>query len=331
MTNRCVRSLLLSALPCLVCLAAPGTALDTLWCRVYEAGTDPAKAPLLELPQTQTEIPGGMRLSGSLGEVVRGQRADVRVTDTTGKEREIVVELGLTVTTPFTQVFLTDGAGPRALPDTGTGVYRSPLALPAATFYGPESGLTVAAPFDVPAPTLAFAWTRKDGATTVRSVCASSSSSAEACAAPRPSPSSWQATSSSFVSSTSRAAAVCSRYPRRVLPAMAPLSCAERRTAGNSTGIPMRRRARPRLRPWLPRARPAGQPFLGRRGASRGGLAPTHAPTYRLAQLRWDAVATAPRREPLVLVLRPGVGLLLGHLARVRQDGPVVEQSEISG
>lgn len=45
--------------------------------------------------------------------------------------------------------------------------YRNSLSLPAITVFGGESGVTLAAAFDVPAPDLAFAWTRGAASTEI--------------------------------------------------------------------------------------------------------------------------------------------------------------------
>ena len=128
--------------------------------RVYDARQGPAAAREFAIPQAQTELPGGFTVAASLADVTQGRRADVTVTDTTGAEREIVIELGVALADKFTHVLLSDGLGEQAIKDSGRALYRGPLSLPAVTFYGPEAGVTVAAPFEVPAPALTFAWTR---------------------------------------------------------------------------------------------------------------------------------------------------------------------------
>lgn len=101
----------------------------------------------------------GFVASAAAQSVRRGRRVDATVTDTTGMEREVAMDFQVKVPGSFTHVFLTDGRGPQPLSATGSAAYRGTCCLPAVTFFGADAGVTVAAPFEVPAPSLTFSWT----------------------------------------------------------------------------------------------------------------------------------------------------------------------------
>lgn len=142
----------------LVALAALTAEPDALWCAVRESGRPADSALRVEARAGQPVTGSGMAVTMALRDLAGGRRADVAVTDTTGTEREILVEWQVACSGPFTNLFVTDGQGDRALKPTGTAAYRAPLALPAVTVYGQDSGVTVAAAFEVPAPDLVFSW-----------------------------------------------------------------------------------------------------------------------------------------------------------------------------
>ena len=164
-----MRSHLLKVVVLLVCTGTTAAAAEavTIRCHVREAKQEVASARAFPVPQKQADVGSNFAARATLSDVPRGQRADVVITDTKGVEREIVVESRLVLSGHFTSVFVTDGRGPQKLGQSGSAKYRSPLALPAVTFYGPEGGVTVAAPFEVRAPTLSFSWQRNGKATEV--------------------------------------------------------------------------------------------------------------------------------------------------------------------
>ena len=101
-----------------------------------------------------------MIASADLRAVPGGLRSDAVVRDTTAAQREIVLSYHLTFPGRWTHVFLTDGNGPQKLAASGRAAYRAPLTLPAVTFFGADAGVTVAAPLEIPVPTLTFSWQR---------------------------------------------------------------------------------------------------------------------------------------------------------------------------
>jgi len=151
------------AVSCLLAAAALTAEPDPLWCAVREQGRAAESALRVEVSAGQPVTGSGLAATMAVRELAGGRRADVVVTDTTGTEREILVEWHVACSGPFTNLFVTDGSGERALRPTGTAAYRAPLSLPAVTLYGQDSGATVAAAFEVPAPDLVFTW--KQGAT----------------------------------------------------------------------------------------------------------------------------------------------------------------------
>ena len=151
-------------LVCVLC-AVVGVFADaaSVRCSVRDARQASDTALRFALPRARADVGGGFAATGTLRAVTLGQRADVTITDVTGTEREVVVELQVSLPGKFTHVFVSDGRGPQKLGDSGRATYRGPLSLPAVTFYGPDAGVTVAAPFEVRAPTLTFLWRRTEG------------------------------------------------------------------------------------------------------------------------------------------------------------------------
>lgn len=125
---------------------------------VREAGAEPRAFARGAVRQP---LPDGFTATAPVTTVPGGERTDAIVRDTTGTERELALAFHLTIPGAWTHVFLTDGAGPRALGASGKATYRAPCSLPAVTFHGAEEGVTVAAPFEVAAPSLTFAWERR--------------------------------------------------------------------------------------------------------------------------------------------------------------------------
>jgi|APSaa5957512622_1039677.scaffolds.fasta_scaffold00521_4 hypothetical protein len=131
-------------------------------CTVH-AVRQPGAQPRTFTPQaTAQALPDGLTANASTTAVPGGERTDAVVQDTTGTERELALTFQLTIPGAWTHAFLTDGAGPRPLKASGAARYRAPCSLPAVTFYGPKGGVTVAAPFEVDAPSLAFTWKQQD-------------------------------------------------------------------------------------------------------------------------------------------------------------------------
>jgi len=127
---------------------------------VREARQPAAAARPFAVPAAPADAGGGMIVSADLRPVSGGLRSDALVRDTTAAQREIVLSYHLTLPGHWTHVFLTDGNGPQQLTLSGSATYRAPLPLPAVTFFGPDEGVTIAAPLEIPAPTLTFSWQR---------------------------------------------------------------------------------------------------------------------------------------------------------------------------
>lgn len=132
--------------------------LPAVRCGVRAAS--PPAAPRHEFgPTAKTSaLADGFVASAGTRAVPGGRRVDATVADATGTEREVVMDFQVKVPGDFTHVFLADGRGPQPLSATGSATYRGACCLPAVTFFGADSGVTVAAPFEVPAPSLTFSW-----------------------------------------------------------------------------------------------------------------------------------------------------------------------------
>jgi len=127
-------------------------------CGVREATQPPEQRRDFGPTAKGAALEGGFAATAATREVRGGQRVDATVADLTGTEREVVIDFRLQASGDFTNVFLTDGRGPQPLSPTGTATYRGTCCLPAVTFFGSDMGVTVAAPFEVPAPSLTFSW-----------------------------------------------------------------------------------------------------------------------------------------------------------------------------
>jgi hypothetical protein len=150
-------------------LATAGRAAepDAIWCTVREAGKPAETAARIAVPSAEPVSQADMTVAVSSRDLPGGRRHDLAVTDTSGTEREILVEWHVAAPDSFTDLFITDGNGARELASSGSAAYRSTLALPAITVYDAARGLTLAAAFDVPAPDLTFAWTRAAAGTEI--------------------------------------------------------------------------------------------------------------------------------------------------------------------
>jgi len=109
-------------------------------------------------PARDKALEDGFVATAAVNEVTGGQRVDVTVADSTGAEREVVIDVCIKLEGDWSHLFVTDGYGPRLLDGAGGTTYRSRCSLPAVTLYNTEAGVTVAAAFEVPAPTLTFSW-----------------------------------------------------------------------------------------------------------------------------------------------------------------------------
>ncbi|MCE5240237.1 hypothetical protein LLH23_17375 [bacterium] len=132
-----------------------------LTCAVRTA-TQPAPGAQFRPGAANQTLDGGFSATATTKDVTDGRRLDVVVRDTTGGERQIVLDCTVRLAGDFTHAFVTDGVGPRPLGEKGSTVYRGSCSLPALTVYGERTGVTVAAPFEVQAPALTFSWTKTD-------------------------------------------------------------------------------------------------------------------------------------------------------------------------
>ncbi|NUQ62291.1 MAG: hypothetical protein HUU20_07370, partial [Pirellulales bacterium] len=154
-----MKTCLLAAMLTVGASVAMPAELDLLW-TVREAGQLVSPGRQFRTPADGRKLEGDFTATVALAPAGRGQRCDVTILDTRGAEREIVIDSILHLAGDFTHVFVTDGNGARPLADRGSAAYRDALSLPAITVYGPDSGCTVAAAFEVPAPALTFSWRR---------------------------------------------------------------------------------------------------------------------------------------------------------------------------
>lgn len=147
--------------------AASGALSDAprVICSVREAAQAPDQARQFAPAGEGITLEGGFVVSAVPSVVTGGTLVDVRVGDTTGTEREIVIDLQVRANGSYTDIFCTDGYGPRPFANTGTIRYRSGCSIPSLTVYGEDAGVTIAAPFEVPAPSLTLSWAEaEDGA-----------------------------------------------------------------------------------------------------------------------------------------------------------------------